>query len=98
MSSLAVTRRAWDGSSLGDHEVLPPRPAFTMYTRDAGDYVGEPDLGHLAPGARADFVVWPEDPLALPPSLWPDQEPVAVVIGGRTAHVNSSTAGSAFHV
>ncbi|OZM76836.1 amidohydrolase [Pseudonocardia sp. MH-G8] len=91
---MAVTRRAWDGSSLGDHEVVAPRQAFTMYTRDAGDYLGEPDLGHLAPGARADFVVWPQDPLTLEPKDWPVQEPLAVAIGGRVVH--RSTAGSAF--
>jgi predicted amidohydrolase YtcJ len=87
---MAVTRRAWDGSDLGGHEVLRPRQAFAMYTRDAGDYVGEPDLGHLAPGARADFVVWPHDPLTLEPAQWPDQEPLAVVVGGRTAHTDQT--------
>jgi predicted amidohydrolase YtcJ len=87
---MAVTRRAWDGSDLGGHEVLRPRQAFAMYTRDAGDYMGEPDLGHLAPGARADFVVWPQDPLTLDPARWPDQEPLAVVVGGRTAHTDQT--------
>ncbi|MGY2066732.1 amidohydrolase [Blastococcus sp. SYSU DS0619] len=95
---MAVTRRVWDGSSLGDHEALTPREAFPMYTRHAGDYVGEPDLGHLAPGARADLVVWPEDPLGLDPEEWPRQQPLAVVIGGRPVHLDPSIPGSAFHV
>lgn len=95
---MAVTRTAWDGSTLGEHEVLQARQAVTMYTRDAGDYIGEPDLGHLAPGARADFVVWPQDPFSLDPAQWPDQEPLAVVIGGRTVHVGPPTTGSALDV
>ncbi|MGY1725138.1 amidohydrolase [Blastococcus sp. SYSU DS0533] len=95
---MAVTRRVWDGSSLGDHEALAPREAFPMYTRHAGDYVGEPDLGHLAPGARADLAVWPQDPLDLAPEEWPRQEPLAVAVGGRPVHLDPSTTGSAFHV
>ena len=95
---MAVTRRAWDGSDLGAHEALEPRQAFTMYTRDAGDYLGEPDLGHLAPGARADFAVWPVDPLGLEPAQWPDEQPLAVAIGGRTVHVDGSARGSVFDV
>jgi predicted amidohydrolase YtcJ len=97
-AQVAVTRRAWDGATLGDHEAIGHRQAFTMYTRDAGDYVGEPDLGHLGVGARADFVVWPADPLGLDPSAWPDQEPRAVVIGGRVVHTDHSRSGSSFDV
>jgi len=80
---IAVTRKAWDGSDLGEREALTAAQALAMYTRDAGHYTGSPELGVLAPGAKADFVVWPVDPLRRAPETWPGLRPELVAIDGR---------------
>ncbi|WP_432486730.1 amidohydrolase [Kineococcus sp. SYSU DK018] len=84
-AAIAAQRRAWDGSDLGGHEALEPRRAVEMYTRDAGEHLGVPGLGTLAPGAPADLVVWPVDPLSTDVGRWPDLEPSAVLVDGRPA-------------
>lgn len=93
-AQIAVTRRAWDGSSIGDHEALDPRTALEMYTRDAGDYLGTADVGTLAVGSVADLVCWPADPLSIDVSTWHELAPEWVAIDGRivydTAHPNTS--------
>ncbi|MCI4365433.1 MAG: amidohydrolase, partial [Thermoplasmata archaeon] len=38
-------------------EALSPAQAVQLYTSNAGRGLGEPDLGHLEPGARADLLV-----------------------------------------
>lgn len=40
-----------------------PLDALTAATRRGGELIGEPDTGVLREGARADFVVLPDDPL-----------------------------------
>jgi imidazolonepropionase-like amidohydrolase len=40
-----------------------PLDALTAATRHGGELIGEPDTGVLREGARADFVVLPDDPL-----------------------------------
>ncbi|WP_072806468.1 amidohydrolase [Rhodococcoides yunnanense] len=82
-AQIAVTRQAWDGSSIGAHEALDPRTAFEMYTRDAGDYLGLPDLGTLAIDSIADLVCWPTDPLSIAPASWSELSPEWVAIDGR---------------
>lgn len=82
-AQIAVTRLAWDGSSFGAHEALEPRRALEMYTRDAGDYLGMPDLGTLAVGSIADLVCWPKDPLSIDVSTWHEQRPLWVVVDGH---------------
>ncbi len=85
-AQIAVTRRAWDGSSIGAHEALDPRTALEMYTRDAGDYLGMPELGTLAVGSAADLVCWPSDPLSVDVSTWHELEPEWVAIDGRIVY------------
>jgi hypothetical protein len=55
----AVERRdAWGRSANPDpREALTLEEAVQLYTRNAGAVLGEPTLGSLEPGARADFVV-----------------------------------------
>jgi imidazolonepropionase-like amidohydrolase len=50
--------------------------AFASITKTAADIFGLADMGRLAPGARADVVVWDGDPLEL------SSAPVAVLIEG----------------
>ncbi|MCP2254506.1 hypothetical protein LY13_003275 [Prauserella aidingensis] len=82
-AAIAVTRRAWDGSDLGDDEALTPWQALSLYTREAGHYIGRPDVGTLSPGAVADFAVWPENPLACDAKEWPSLRPALVAVDGR---------------
>ncbi|WP_168213984.1 amidohydrolase [Prauserella flavalba] len=82
-AAIAVTRKAWDGSSLGEHEALTPHQALSLYTREAGHYIGLPDVGVLTPGAVADFAVWPENPLGRAPEDWPSLRPALVAVDGR---------------
>lgn len=44
-------------------QVLTPREALLGYTRWAAEAQGDRDLGVIAPGYRADFVVWEDNPL-----------------------------------
>ncbi len=44
--------------------------AFAAISRAPADILGRTDLGRLAPGARADLVVWSGDPLEL--ASWPE--------------------------
>ena len=82
-ASVAVLRTAWDGSTLGSHEALTPRQALTMFTRDAGDYVNQDEIGTLAVGSVADFTIWSANPLELPPTDWPTLTPDLVAISGE---------------
>ncbi|MDI9896882.1 amidohydrolase family protein [Rhodococcus sp. IEGM 1381] len=90
-AQIAVTRRAWDGSSIGAHEALDPRTALEMYTRDAGDYLGMPDLGTLAVGSIADLVCWSADPLAVEVSTWHELTPEWVAIDGTIVYDTTHT-------
>ncbi|MBB3664667.1 putative amidohydrolase YtcJ [Prauserella sediminis] len=82
-AAIAVTRRAWDGSDLGADEALTPWQALSLYTREAGHYIGRSDVGTLRPGAVADFAVWPENPLARDATEWPSLRPTLVAVDGR---------------
>ena len=55
----AVSRRGPLGRSANPSgaEALPPEEALQLYTRNGGRVLGEPDLGRLEVGARADLVL-----------------------------------------
>lgn len=65
----AATRRTRSGSVHGSAELtVDVDRALQAHTVDAARALGrEDDLGSLAPGARADFVVLDDDPLSLAP-------------------------------
>ncbi len=85
----AVTRQDRAGMPLGGwlpEQVLTPAEALRGFTADAA-YAGhdEAEVGQLAPGMRADFVILAQDPLAVAAgrmdalqilSTWVDGEPV----------------------
>jgi cytosine/adenosine deaminase-related metal-dependent hydrolase len=67
---------------------LLPADALRLATEGGADCLGRPDLGRLAPGRRADLVVWPaddlediEDPVAAL-VLGPDRRARTVLVGG----------------
>jgi predicted amidohydrolase YtcJ len=55
----SVERTGPDGRSANPDpgQALRPEEAIRLYTTNAGLGLGDPDLGHLEPGARADLVI-----------------------------------------
>ena len=62
----AVTRRAYDGTDIGQSERVDIETAIILYTRNAAEVCGFSGLGQLAPGYSADFVVLSEDIFTAP--------------------------------
>ena len=67
---MAVERKARQGMKLADTESIAPRRALELFTSHAGPYVQRTDVGMIAPGYCADFVVWSANPLLTPPDEW----------------------------
>jgi predicted amidohydrolase YtcJ len=91
----AVHRRDPHGRSANPdtREALPPEEAVRMYTENGGGALGESELGHLEPGARADLLV-----LAVPTLVEAISRGAAAVrevwVGGRVLRTGSPTAGA----
>jgi predicted amidohydrolase YtcJ len=84
----AATRTDHEGHPAGGwlpQEKLTAWEALRGFTRDAA-WAGfaEHEVGTLAPGMRADFVVLDRDPLAVPPADLPGVEVLATYVDGRT--------------
>lgn len=63
----AVTRRAYDGSDLGQAQAVTVAQALLLYTGRAAAVAPFPGLGRIRPGADGTFVVVDPDPFAVPP-------------------------------
>jgi Amidohydrolase family. len=63
----AVTRKACDGTDIGEREAIDVETAIGLYTRNAAWVLGIPDAGKLAPGYSADFLVLDRDILDVRP-------------------------------
>ena len=63
----AVTRKAYDGSDIGQDERVDMETAIILYTKEAAEACGFAGLGQLAPGYDADFVILSDDLFAIPP-------------------------------
>jgi predicted amidohydrolase YtcJ len=85
-AAAAVTRMTWKGTSMGADEAIAPYQGLRLFLQSAGAYVNDDRVGVLAPGSFADFAVWPSDPLAVPPSQWPEMTSAMTVVGGRVAY------------
>lgn len=64
------------------HQVLTPYQALHGYTVGAARAQGDTDLGRIAPGFRADYAVWAENPLHVAPDDLPDLPVQRTVVGG----------------
>ena len=80
----AVLRRTSGGRVLGPGERLAVRDALAMYTTEAAFAMRrEDDIGSLAPGKLADFVILDRNPLATEPRQIADIRVLATVVGGQ---------------
>ena len=75
--------RAVDASRMGAATML------ALVTSEAADAVGRPDLGRLAPGARADMIALDPDDDGFGPVLDPSELVARVVWAGTRASVHS---------
>lgn len=79
----AVTRRAASGEVVGADERLTAMQAVGMHTLAAAYAMrGEGDMGSIAVGRRADFVVLSEDPTAVAAERLSDVRVTMVMVGG----------------
>ena len=62
----AVTRKAYDGTDIGQSERVDLETAIILYTKNAAEVCGFAGLGQLAPGYSADFVILSEDIFTVP--------------------------------
>ena len=82
-----ATREARSGGSIGAGQSVPRDVAFDLYTRRAGGLLETATLrGVLRPGADADLVAFPADPLSCPLDELPGLEIMLTLVGGRAVH------------
>jgi hypothetical protein len=80
----AVLRRTSGGRVLGPGERLAVRDALAMYTTEAAFAMHrENDIGSLAPGKLADFVILDRNPLDTEPGQITGIRVLATVVGGQ---------------
>jgi len=96
---VAVTRQLPDGTPRGGwfpENRIGLEAALKHYTRDAA-YAAfrEQELGVLAPGMLADFVVMSEEILGVEPAALLRSKPVLTVMGGRETYRAPSGSGAA---
>ncbi|MFG0330133.1 MAG: amidohydrolase [Phycisphaerales bacterium] len=82
----AVTGRTIDGGAWNTAQNLSVAEALTAYTT-SGAYAlfREDDLGRIAPGYRADFLIMNESPFDADPD-WSSMAPVATFVDGRRVY------------
>jgi hypothetical protein len=84
----AQMRRAHDVSydgPIGKTRALTGAETLTGYTRNAAIAVGaDNERGMLAPGMKADLVMWQEDPSKVNPNDVIDLPVLRTVVGGET--------------
>ncbi len=86
----AITRQDADGEPTGGwlaEQRVDLRTAFRGFTLDAA-YAGfaEDEVGSLAPGKRADFIVLDSDPFRLSPTALRETQVRATYVDGRRVH------------
>lgn len=79
----AVTRRAYDGTDIGQSERLDIETAIILYTKEAAEVCGFEDLGRLIPGYSADFIILNEDIFLIDPDRIDEVSPEETWICGE---------------
>jgi predicted amidohydrolase YtcJ len=88
----AVLRRTGDGRVLGPGEELTAAEALALYTTQAAYAMHrEAELGSLAVGKRADFVILDGNPLTIDPARITDLGVLATVLDGAPVHQDGVT-------
>lgn len=95
----ATTRRRNDGTPAEGWiaaQRLSLNQALSCYTSEPAHLAGSrPRLGSLAPGSRADLVVWSDDLHALDPMALSGSRPVLTMLDGEVVYRDESWAASA---
>ena len=82
-----VNRRTSSGAEFGPEERITVEQAVRAYTvHSAWAVHQEQEIGTLAPGMLADFVVLSEDLYEVNPQRIEDVEVIATVVGGNLVH------------
>jgi predicted amidohydrolase YtcJ len=81
----AVSRTTVDGRELAPEEALTIEDALALFTRDAAR-LARLDAGVIQPGALADLIVLPRDPLTLPPAELASLPVDVTIVGGRVIY------------
>lgn len=81
----AVTRKAYDGTDIGQGERLDIETAITLYTKNAAEVCGFAGLGMLKEGYSADFAVLDRDIFAIEPERIDEVKVQAAYIEGEKA-------------
>lgn len=82
----AVTRKAWDGTDIGQGERLDAETAVRLYTAGAARVCGFEGLGQLAPGFSADFAVLSDDIFGIDPERIDEVAVEETWIGGEKVY------------
>lgn len=82
----AVTRIAADGTDFGSAQAVDIETAIRLYTHGAAVAAGFPDIGMLAPGYRADFIVLDRDILHIPSEEIDQVQVQKTYIGGTCVY------------
>jgi predicted amidohydrolase YtcJ len=77
-----MTTRATPAGVLGPGHAVSRAEAIRLYTVAGAQLLGPPATATLVPGAPADLVAYPADPLACPAEQLLELAPAATVIGG----------------
>ncbi|MFC2948028.1 amidohydrolase [Virgibacillus sediminis] len=83
----AVTRKAYNGEETGQDEQIDVETAITLYTRSAQEITRIPDVGQLAPGYHADFIVLDQDILEMDADKIADVQVIETYMGGVSAFI-----------
>ncbi|MBQ9015979.1 MAG: amidohydrolase family protein [Firmicutes bacterium] len=82
----AVSRRAYDGTDIGQDEKVDIETAIRLYTAHAARVCGFGGLGQLAPGYSADFAVLSEDIFTMDPDRLDQAQVEETYIRGRRVY------------
>lgn len=82
----AVTRVAADGTDCGKEQAVDIETAVMLYTKGAADAAGFLDIGMLAPGYHADFVVLDQDIFSVTPEDIDKVQVMETYIDGRCVY------------
>jgi predicted amidohydrolase YtcJ len=78
-----MTTRVTPVGPLGPEHAIGREEALRLYTVAGARFLGLPATGTLVPGAPADLVAYPADPVTCPAGQLLELAPAATVLGGR---------------